>query len=218
MVKMEWVIRANRDFISRAGAIDILVNMSGVVIDHDDDAVRLGGLTGVAVRAGLFQELTQPLNFLHIEFMAVRFLKERSLCANDKGEFIASMRFRGAKMLNQFNRLVPAQIARQLAVQKTPMQHIEIVSNMFTHLSRIVLLASKICSSLLIWPQPAKPNIVICRAVQYGSVVEALPCNALIAIFRQGTEIFLGYWERVQTVDARDDQDPNFSFHLPCNV
>src|ERR1700677_3473995 len=162
VVEMEWVMSANRDFISRGGAIDILVNMSGVVIDHGDDAVGLGGLTDVAVRAGLFQELTQARNFLNIEFMAVRFLKEGSLCTNHKGEFIASMRFRGAKMLNQFNRLVPTQIARQLAVQKTPMQQIEIVTNMFTHLSRIILLAGKICSSLLIWWQPAKANIVIC--------------------------------------------------------
>src|ERR1700728_1726083 len=141
--------------------------------------------------------------------MVVRFLKEGSLCTNDKGEFIASMRFRGAKKLNQLNCLVPAQIARQLAIQKTPMQQIEIVTNMFTHLSRIILLASKICSSLLIWWQPAKPNFVICRDVQYGSVVGALPCNPLILIFRQGAETFPDPGS-VQSVDARGDQNLNF--------
>ncbi len=69
--------------------------------------------------------------------MAVRLLEEGSLRSNHEGEFIAAMRFRGAKMSNQFHRLAPAQIARQLAVQKTSMQQIEIVSNMFTHLVRI---------------------------------------------------------------------------------
>jgi hypothetical protein len=67
----------------------------------------------------------------------VRLLKEGSLRTNDEGEFIATMRFRSTEMLNQFKRLIPAQIARQLAVQKAPMQQIEIVSNIFTHRSRI---------------------------------------------------------------------------------
>ena len=87
--------------------------------------------------------------------MLVRLLKEGSLRSNDEGEFIASMRFRGTEMLNQFNRLIPAQIARQLAVQKTPMQQIKIVPNMFTHLGRITAFTRKIWSSLLIWLQPA---------------------------------------------------------------
>jgi hypothetical protein len=44
--------------------------------------------------------------------MVVRFLKEGPFRTNDEGEFIASMRFRSAEMLNQCNRLIPAQIAR----------------------------------------------------------------------------------------------------------
>ena len=30
-----------------------------MVVDHDDDAIWLGGITSIAARAGLFQELTQ---------------------------------------------------------------------------------------------------------------------------------------------------------------
>jgi hypothetical protein len=121
VVEMEWVIRANRDLIFRAAAIEILVKVGRVVINHDDDATGLGSVTCVAARPGFCQELTQARNFLYAEFMGVRFLEEGFLFTNDKGEFIASMRFHGAEMLNKFNRLIPAQIARQLAVQKTSM-------------------------------------------------------------------------------------------------
>jgi hypothetical protein len=40
-------------------------------------------------------------------------------------------------MPDQLNRLIPAQIARQLAVKKTPMQQLQIMTNMFTHPVRI---------------------------------------------------------------------------------
>jgi hypothetical protein len=59
VVEMEGVIRADRDLIFRAAAIEILVNVRGMVIDHDDDAMGLGGMTRIAARAGLFQELAQ---------------------------------------------------------------------------------------------------------------------------------------------------------------
>ena len=121
VVKMEWVKRANRDLIFRATAIDILVNVGSVMIDHDYDAMRLDGITCASVRAGLFQELAEARNLFNTEFMAVRLLKERSLRTNDEGELSVSMRLRSAELLNQFNYLAPAQIARQLAVQKAPM-------------------------------------------------------------------------------------------------
>jgi hypothetical protein len=81
VVKMEWVMSTNRDFIFRAAAIDILVNVGGVVIDHDNDAMGLRGITSLAVRAGLFQELTQPGNLFNPDFMVVRFLK-KALCVS----------------------------------------------------------------------------------------------------------------------------------------
>jgi hypothetical protein len=158
VVEMERVIWANRNLIFRAAAIDILVNVGRMVIDHDDDATRLGSATWVALRASFFQKLAQTRNLLNPEFMVVRFLEEGSLRSNDEGEFVAPMRFRDAEMLNQFNRLAPAQIARQLAVQKTLMQQIEIVTTMFTHLIRIAFLTRIVCSSLLIRLRHAVPE------------------------------------------------------------
>jgi hypothetical protein len=57
VVEMVWVITANRDLIFRAAAIEILVKVGRVVIDHDDDAMGLGSITRVAVRPGSFKNL-----------------------------------------------------------------------------------------------------------------------------------------------------------------
>jgi hypothetical protein len=57
--------------------------------------------------------------------MVVGAIKEGFLRANYEGEFVTSARLRRSKMLNQLNTLIPAQIARQLTVKKTPMQQLQ---------------------------------------------------------------------------------------------
>ncbi len=122
VMEIKRIIRSNRDSIVRTATVEIRVKVSGVVIDNDDYAVGLGWLGRVDVGAGLFQEPTQARHFVYTEFMVVRALEESSLRANYEGEFIASMRLRRAKVSNQLNRLIPAQIAWQLAGKQTLVQ------------------------------------------------------------------------------------------------
>jgi hypothetical protein len=60
VVEIEWLIRSNRDSIFRMATTEILVNVSGVVIDDDDYATGLDRIGCVAGRAGLFQKPTKP--------------------------------------------------------------------------------------------------------------------------------------------------------------
>jgi hypothetical protein len=78
------------------------------------------------------------------EFMVVGALKEGPLRTHDEGEFVTAVGLDRAKVLGQLNGLTPVQIARQLAVKKTPMQQLQVMSNMFTHLSGVPPGAGKI--------------------------------------------------------------------------
>jgi hypothetical protein len=138
VVEIRRIVRSNGNPSPRMAIVEVLIDMSGVVIDDDDHTTGLCRMACVAAcRAGLFQKFPQPRDFVDTKFIVMRALEKGSLRANNEGQLITPLRLCVAKMPDQLNRLIPAQIARQLAVKKTPMQQLQIMTNMFTHPVRI---------------------------------------------------------------------------------
>jgi hypothetical protein len=78
-----------------------------VVVDDDNHTTGLGRCFRGHTPSGVFQELTQPRNFLHAKIMGVRLLEKDALAADAEHKFVISARLDLTQMLDQFDGLAP---------------------------------------------------------------------------------------------------------------
>ena len=110
MMEIERIVRSHLVFVCRTTSTEVLINMGGVVVDHDNHTVSLGRFFYTLTRSGFLQEFTQPRNFLHAKIMSVRPLEKNALAADAEHKLIVSMRLDVAQMLDQFDGLAPTQV------------------------------------------------------------------------------------------------------------
>jgi hypothetical protein len=82
--------------------------MGSVVVDDDNHSAGLSRFLCGRAPSGVFQELTQPRNFLYAKIMGVRLLEKGALAADAEHKFVVSMRLDPTHMLDQFDGLAPA--------------------------------------------------------------------------------------------------------------
>jgi len=108
MMEIERIIRSHRAFVCRTTSAEISVNMGGVVVDDHNHTAGLGRFFCMrALSGGVFQELTQPRNFLYTKIVSVGFLEKYTLGADPEHKFVVSMRLDFAEMLHQLDGLAP---------------------------------------------------------------------------------------------------------------
>ena len=110
VMEMERIVRAYLVCVCRTTATEILINMSGVVVDDDNHPAGLGRFFSLRTRSRFFQESAQPGNFLHVQIMGVRPLEKGALAANAEYKFIVSVWLDLSQMLDQFDGLAPTQV------------------------------------------------------------------------------------------------------------
>jgi hypothetical protein len=115
VMEMERIIRMHSVVVRRTTFAQILVNMSGVVVDDDNHTAGLGLFLYVSTRfmhrwSGFFQEFTQPRNFLYTKIMGMRLLEKGALAANAEDKLVVSMRLDLTQLLDQFDGFAPTQV------------------------------------------------------------------------------------------------------------
>ncbi len=117
MMEIERIVRFHLASVSWATSTEILIDMGGVVVDDDNHPAVLCRFFHLPITSGFFQKLAQSRNFLHAKVVGIRPLEKYAFATDAEREFIVSMRLDLTQMLNQFYRLAPAEIMRQLAVE-----------------------------------------------------------------------------------------------------
>ena len=108
MMEIERIIRSHRAFVCRTTSPQISVNMGGVVVNDHNHTAGLGGFFCMrALSGGVFEELTQPRNFLYAKIVSVGFLEKDTLGADSEHKFVVSMRLDFAEVLDQLDGLAP---------------------------------------------------------------------------------------------------------------
>ena len=107
MMESEGIVRSHLVFVRRTTSTEVFVNMGGVVVDDNNHAAGLDRFFYMYIRPSIFQELTQPRNFLRAKFMCVRSLEKDALGPDEEHKFIVSMRLDLTQMLDQFDGLTP---------------------------------------------------------------------------------------------------------------
>ncbi len=117
MMKIERIVRFQFVSVCRAAPTEILVDVSGVVVDDNNHPAGLIRPFRLLARPSFLQKLAQSRSFLHAQVMGVRPLEKHARTADAKREFIVPMRLDLAQMLDQFQRLAPAEVMGQLALK-----------------------------------------------------------------------------------------------------
>ena len=115
MVEAEGVVGPHSLFRLGEFPIEVLVYVCDVVIHNDHHPAGLRRLPGWELWSGIPEKLTQPGDFFDTEFVSLRMLEERSLCADGEDKLIVAVGMHFADLSDQFYGVSPTQISRQLA-------------------------------------------------------------------------------------------------------
>jgi hypothetical protein len=119
------------------------------MINHYNHPAGLRGLCQRGSWSGVTEKLTQPGNLFDAKIVRVRMFEERSLCSHDKNRLIPAVILYLADVTDEFYRVRPAEITRELACEKAFVEQIKIVAEVCTHSFSMAVAPVRDCIALL---------------------------------------------------------------------